>query len=221
VRAHTEVQDVAPPTGVEAQWGVALGTVLGFDLLDVFVEAGLVRDVAAGKLQDALAAQRVFERLLANGTLAADKRSVAPVAGAIHVDDAGHAGGPVRLGDGRQGKRTVPRGGGGRRQRGRERVLVAQVRVAGQMADSQTALAGLRVAENRVGRASRHARFDGGAALAAASSTEKSYALSPLRGGVFVCVGGFRGAEARHQHAACNCVAKQQREEGKEVGATG
>lgn len=46
----TQVQHISPSAGIEPQRGVAGRTELRVKLFDVFVEAGLVRDMAARKL---------------------------------------------------------------------------------------------------------------------------------------------------------------------------
>lgn len=65
--------EIAASAGVEPQWRVARGAFLGLKFLDELVEACFVGDMAARQLQDALAAQRVFQRLLACCALCADQ----------------------------------------------------------------------------------------------------------------------------------------------------
>ena len=55
-------------------------------------------DMAAGELQDTLAAKRVLERLFADGAVAADEGAVAAGASALNVEDAGHASSSVGRG---------------------------------------------------------------------------------------------------------------------------
>lgn len=68
--------DVSASGRVEAKGGVARRTLLNFEFLDVLVEAGFVRDVAARQLHDALAAERVLEWLLARGACAPNECSL-------------------------------------------------------------------------------------------------------------------------------------------------
>lgn len=89
--ARTKVQDVAASAGVESQWGVACRAILRLKLADVLPEAGLVGNMAARELQDALAAQSVLEGLLAHSALAADEGAVPARAVALDVQNAGHA----------------------------------------------------------------------------------------------------------------------------------
>ena len=81
----TKIENVASSAGVQPQRCVAGGAVLRIELLDVLVEAGLVRDMAARELQDALAAQGVLKRLLADGALAADESALTARARALEL----------------------------------------------------------------------------------------------------------------------------------------
>ena len=118
LREHTQVEDVAPPTRIEPQGRVAGGAVLRFELLDVFVETGLVGDVAAGELQDAFAAEGVLEGLLAHGALAPDEGPFPAGPRPLQLQHARHrtAGSPIEGGlhavtvGGRRPRRA---GGGG------------------------------------------------------------------------------------------------------------
>ncbi len=56
---------------------IAFRAVLGFELPNQLVEACLVRYVCARKLQYPLAAEGVFERLLADGALGPNKGALA------------------------------------------------------------------------------------------------------------------------------------------------
>lgn len=94
----TNIQYVAPPTCVEMQRGVACRAVLGLDLSDELVEAGLVRDVSARELQDPLAAERVLQRFLADRTLAPNKGALAARSTPVRIHDAGCQGGVSRVG---------------------------------------------------------------------------------------------------------------------------
>lgn len=53
-RKRTDVDDVASTTSIEVQRGVTCGTMLSFKLTDKLIEAGLVGDVRARELKDAL-----------------------------------------------------------------------------------------------------------------------------------------------------------------------
>lgn len=79
----TQVQHVTAATRVEFEGRLALRTELGVGLLDVLVEASLVRNVAARELQHTLATERVLKRLLAHGALAAHKRAISSVFRAV------------------------------------------------------------------------------------------------------------------------------------------
>jgi hypothetical protein len=72
----TKVQ-IAAPAGIESQWSVTRRTFLGFELLDKLVEARFVGDMATRQLQNALSAQRVFQRLLACCAFSADQGALA------------------------------------------------------------------------------------------------------------------------------------------------
>lgn len=68
----TKVQ-IAASAGVKAQWSVTRRAFLGLEFLDELVETGLVGDMATRQLQNALPAQRVFQRLLACCAFGADQ----------------------------------------------------------------------------------------------------------------------------------------------------
>ena len=72
----TKVQ-VSASAGVKAQWSVTRRAFLGLKLLDKLVEASFVGDMAARQLQNALSAQRVFQRLLACCAFGADQSTLA------------------------------------------------------------------------------------------------------------------------------------------------
>lgn len=100
-RAHDgaqllKIKNIAASAGVEGQWGVACRAVLRLKLADVLPEAGLVGNMAARELEDALAAQGVLEGLLAHSALAADEGAVPACAVALDVQNAGHASRGVR-----------------------------------------------------------------------------------------------------------------------------
>lgn len=72
----TNIQDITPTTCVQMQRGIACRAILRFELSNKLVETGLVGYVGTRELQYPLAAEGVFERLLANGTLAPNKRAL-------------------------------------------------------------------------------------------------------------------------------------------------
>jgi len=57
---RTNINHITAPTSIEMERRIAGGAVLAIQLADEFVEAGLVRDMSALKLEDALSAQGVF-----------------------------------------------------------------------------------------------------------------------------------------------------------------
>lgn len=86
----TQVQNVSPSAGIEPQRGIASWTILRIEFFNVFVETGLVGDMAAGKLQDSLSPEGVFQRFLTDGALTPDKRSFPPGARALELEHARH-----------------------------------------------------------------------------------------------------------------------------------
>lgn len=78
VEVLTNIQHIPASARIQAQWRVTCWTVLRFELLDVLVKTGFVRDVPAGELKDSLAPKSMFQRLLAYCALTADKRSLPP-----------------------------------------------------------------------------------------------------------------------------------------------
>lgn len=148
--------------------------------LDVLVETCLVRYVPAGKLQYTFPAERMFERLFADGALAPNERPVPSAPRAIHVEYPSHTGGAVRLCVRREGQRAIS-GGVGERER-RRRVLISQVGVARKVPKAKMPFAGRRISSaEREGGGCGYARLYWGAAFAATSSTEQTEAMSPLR----------------------------------------
>lgn len=87
----TDIQHISSTARVQAQWRIAGWAVLRLELLDVLVEAGLVRDVGAGELEDALAAQGVFERFIADGALASNEGPLPARTTSIGVQHTCHA----------------------------------------------------------------------------------------------------------------------------------
>jgi hypothetical protein len=60
IEGLTNIQYVSSPTRVQAQWRIAGRAILRLKLLDIFVEAGFVGDMATGELQDALSTEGMF-----------------------------------------------------------------------------------------------------------------------------------------------------------------
>ena len=60
ISRHTHVQYIASSTGIQSERSFACWAGLCLELSDVFIEAGLVCDMCACELQDALAAKRVL-----------------------------------------------------------------------------------------------------------------------------------------------------------------
>lgn len=113
---HTEVH-LHSTASVEAQSGIASGTLLRLEFADVFVEAGFMADVPAAQLQDALAAQCVLEALFTHAALHVDICALPAGPRPFNVHDAGHASGgagrSVRVEGGGAGREGL--GGAGRR----------------------------------------------------------------------------------------------------------
>lgn len=78
--------EISASAGVEPQWSVARRAFLGLKLLDELVEASFMGDMAARQLQDALAAQRVFQRLLACSAFCADQGTLPSRFGTGSID---------------------------------------------------------------------------------------------------------------------------------------
>ena len=100
LKRRTKVEHVAPSAGIQAERRVARWAVLRVKLLDVLVEAGLVGDMTAGKLEDTLAAKGMLQRLLANGALAPNEGALPAGARAFKLQHTGHRtpGSPVEGG---------------------------------------------------------------------------------------------------------------------------
>ena len=84
----TNIKDVAAAAGVEAEWRIACRAVMRVKLFHILVEAGAMRDVSAGELEDALAAKRMFERLLTDSAFRPHKRPLPPCPCPIGVEHA-------------------------------------------------------------------------------------------------------------------------------------
>jgi len=84
----TNVQNVPAPAGVQVKWRIARWAVLPVHLTDELIEAGLMGNMRARKLQYSLASKSVLEWLFADGALAADEGPLPAVAPPVGVHDA-------------------------------------------------------------------------------------------------------------------------------------
>lgn len=89
---HTEIENAPATECVQAQGGVACWAVLRLcvRLFDIFVEASLVGDVAAGELEDPLAAQGMLKQFLASSTFTTNEGPLPPRPRAVGVHQARH-----------------------------------------------------------------------------------------------------------------------------------
>jgi len=60
IEGLTNIQHISSTTRVQTQWRIAGWAILRLKLLDVFVKAGFVGDMATGELQNALSTQCMF-----------------------------------------------------------------------------------------------------------------------------------------------------------------
>lgn len=72
---RTEIK-IGSSAGVEPQRGIACWALFGFELADIFVEAGLVGYVPTRQLQYAFTPQCMLQRLFAHSTIAAYEGSL-------------------------------------------------------------------------------------------------------------------------------------------------
>lgn len=90
IETLTNIQHISSTARVQAKRRIAGWAVLRIKFLDVLVEACLMRDVTAGELEDALAAQGVFEWFFAHCTLAADKGPLPAVSTSVRIQHSCH-----------------------------------------------------------------------------------------------------------------------------------
>ena len=86
----TEIENVPPSEGVQAQRRLARRAVLRIGVPDVFIEAGFMSDMTTRELQHPLSSQGMLEQFLTRGAFSAHKGPFAPGARAIGVEHAGH-----------------------------------------------------------------------------------------------------------------------------------
>ena len=89
---HTNVEHVASAAGIKTKRSTAAWARLRVRLADKFVEACFMGDVRAAQLEDALAAEGMFEGLFTDNTFTTGESALSARMRAINVEHTSHAG---------------------------------------------------------------------------------------------------------------------------------
>lgn len=82
---QTNIQNISTATRIQTEGSIARWAVLRLKLADVLVKACFVGHVATGELENALAAQGMFEGFFTDGAFGTDKGPLAPGARAVDL----------------------------------------------------------------------------------------------------------------------------------------
>jgi len=143
-------------------------------------------NMAARKLQNTFTAKSVFEWFFTNRTLTSDKSSVTTTTGAINFFHSSHRCQMIGL-LGLRGNRGRTILGDKWRLRRRNRMLIAQMRVAGKATKAQMPFAGWKTADERIGGAASNGMFD----RRTTPYTKQPDQVGPLRRCIFFYVRDF------------------------------